>query len=62
MLANGQGSDTDLVEAYAWLKISADNGYAPAAEPIKQLGDELSSAEKKAANEKLQELKKEFKL
>ena len=58
MIANGQGSSADLVEAYAWLKISADNGYSPAADSVKQLGQELSSNEKKQADEKIKSLKK----
>ncbi len=62
MLANGQGSPADLISAYAWLKISADNGYAPAADSVKQLGAELSSSEKKAAEKKITELKKQYKL
>lgn len=62
MLANGQGSSADLVEAYAWLKISADNGYSAASDSVKQLGDELSSGEKKQAAEKIKSIKEEFKL
>lgn len=61
MLANGQGSEADLVEAYAWLAIAAENGYSAATEAIKQLGEELSSAEKKAATEKIEQLKKDLK-
>ena len=62
MLASGQGGDADLVEAYAWLKIAADNGSAAAKDSAKQLGSELSSGEKKQANEKIKQLKKEYKL
>ncbi|MCK5647455.1 MAG: sel1 repeat family protein [Gammaproteobacteria bacterium] len=62
MLANGQGSPADLVEAYAWLKISAENGYSAAADSVKQLSEELSSGEKKAAEKRINSLKKEFKL
>lgn len=62
MLANGQGSSADLIEAYAWLKISAENGYSAAADSVKQLSEELSSSEKKAAEKKINSLKKEFKL
>jgi TPR repeat protein len=62
MLANGQGSSADLVEAYAWLKISADNGYSAATDSVKQLNGELSSKEKKAAEEKILSIKKEFNL
>ncbi len=62
MLANGQGSPADLISAYAWLKISADNGYAPAEDSVKQLGAELSSTEKKAAEQKINKLKKQYKL
>lgn len=62
MLANGQGSNADLVEAYAWLKISSENGYSAADESVKQLREELSSSEKKTADEKIEQLKKEFKL
>ncbi len=61
MMANGQGGPADLVTAYAWLKVSADNGYAPAADSLKQLGAELSSSEKKEAENKLQELKAKYK-
>lgn len=61
MIANGQGGPADLVEAYAWLKISAENGYPAAADSVKQLGDELSSDEKKLANERLNSLKKSLK-
>ena len=62
MLANGQGSSANLVEAYAWLKISSENGYSAAGDSVKQLGDELSSGEKKKADEKISSIKKEFKL
>jgi TPR repeat protein len=62
MLANGQGSDANLVEAYAWLKIAATNGYNAAVDVIKQLGVELSSTEKKQAIEKISVFKKEYKL
>ncbi|WP_198262731.1 tetratricopeptide repeat protein [sulfur-oxidizing endosymbiont of Gigantopelta aegis] len=62
MMANGQGSDVDLVGAYAWLKISADNAYSAANDSVKQLGEELSSKEKQAADEKIQSLKKEYNL
>ena len=58
MIANGQGSETNLVEAYAWLKLSDANGYAPAADAVKQLGSELSSSEKKQAEEKYNSIKK----
>ncbi len=61
MMANDQGGPADLVTAYAWLKVSADNGYAPAAGSLKQLGAELSSSEKKEAENKLQELKAKYK-
>jgi TPR repeat protein len=62
MLANGHGSSANLVEAYAWLKISSENGYSAAADSVKQLGDELSSSEKKEANEQIESLRKEFNL
>lgn len=62
MLASGIGIDADLVEAYAWLKISQSNGYGPATDSIKQMGAELSSSEKKQADKKMAELRKEFKL
>lgn len=62
MLASGHGSSANLVEAYAWLKIASDNGYPAAADSVKQLGGELSSSEKKEANEQLKSIKKEFKL
>jgi len=62
MLANGQGSSADLVTAYAWLKISADNGYSAAVDSVKQLKEELSAKEKKSADEKIQTIKKEFNL
>lgn len=62
MLANGHGSNVNLVEAFAWLKISADNGYSAATDSVKQLGEELSSKEKKKADEKINELKTKFKL
>ena len=62
MIANGQGSPADLIEAYAWLKISADNGYSAAGDSVKQLGAELTSEEKKEADERVISLKKEFKL
>ncbi len=62
MLANGQGSSADLVEAYAWLKISADNGFSDASGSVTQLGEELSSTEKKQAAEKIKSIKAEFKL
>lgn len=62
MLANGHGSSADLIEAYAWLKISSNNGYSAAEDSVKQLGDELSSGEKKKADEKIISIKKEFKL
>lgn len=61
MIANGQGSDADLVEAYAWLQISADNGFSAAADSVKQLGEELSSSEKKQASEKISSIKKSLK-
>jgi TPR repeat protein len=61
MLANGQGSETNLIEAYAWLKISADNGYSAAMDSVKQLGEELSSTEKKAADDKINIIKKQLK-
>lgn len=57
MIANGQGGSVDLVEAYAWLKISADNGYSAASDSVKQLGEELSSGEKKQAAEKINDIK-----
>lgn len=60
MLANGMGSSANLVEAYAWLKISDDNGYSAASDSVLQLGQELSSGEKKSAEEKIQAIKKEF--
>lgn len=62
MLANGQGSKTDLIEAFAWLKIAADNGYSAASDSVRQLGAELSSSERKQADEKISKLKKEFNL
>ena len=62
MMASGLGTEANLVEAYAWLKISNSKGYAPAADVIKQMGAELSSNEKKQAEKKIAELKKEFKL
>ncbi len=62
MLANGQGSPVDLIEAYAWLKISADNGYSAAADAMTQLGEELSSDEKKTAIERIDSIKNEFTL
>ncbi len=62
MVANGQGGPADLITAYAWLKISAENGYAPAVDSLKQLGGELSSSEKKEAEEKVTELKHKYKL
>ena len=62
MIANGQGSNVDLVEAYAWLKISADNGYSPAKDSVRQLGEELSSGEKKQADEMIKSLKKKLKI
>jgi len=61
MIANGQGSEIDLVEAYAWLKFSAKNGYAPASDAVKQLGRELTSGEKKQADEKYNSIKKKLK-
>ena len=61
MIANGQGSSVDLVEAYAWLKVSADNGYAPARDSVSQLGEELSSDEKKQADERIKSIKKKLK-
>ena len=62
MLASGLGTEADLVEAYAWLKISQKRGYAPATEVINKMGPELSSSEKKQADKKIAELKKQFKL
>lgn len=62
MLASMLGTEADLVSAYAWLNISQKRGYAPATEAIKQIGVELSSNEKKQADEKIIELKKQFKL
>lgn len=62
MIANGQGAQTDLVEAYAWLSISAKNGYAEAADAEKNIAAELSSSEKKAAEKRIEELKKKYKL
>jgi len=61
MIANGQGSELDLVEAYAWLKLSEVSGYEPAADAVKELGSELTSAEKKQAEEKYNSIKKKLK-
>ena len=61
MIANGQGSSADLVEAFAWLNIAAENGYSAAADSVKQLGDELSSAEKDKAVKQIVIIKKSFK-
>jgi len=62
MLANGHGSSANLVEAYAWLKISSNNGYSAAEDSVKQLGAELSSSEKEQAEERISQIKEEFKL
>ena len=62
MLANGQGSQVNLVEAYAWLKIASDNGYTAARDSVRQLGAELSSSEKKQAEETISKLKTDYKL
>jgi TPR repeat protein len=62
MLANGQGGSSDLVAAYAWLKIAAENGSLAAKDSAKQMAEELSSGEKKQADEKLELLKKEYEL
>ncbi len=61
MIANGQGSNADLVEAYAWFTISAENAYATANDSVQQLGNELSSHEKKQAVTKITEIKKTLK-
>ncbi|MCU7801355.1 MAG: sel1 repeat family protein [gamma proteobacterium symbiont of Lucinoma myriamae] len=61
MIANGQGGPVDLVEAYAWLRISDKNGYPAAADSVKQLGNELSSDEKKQSDERVNNIIKSLK-
>ena len=62
LVNDGQGSVAEIIEGFAWLKISMEKGYEPAKDSIDKLQADMSSKEKQRAEEKVTELKQKFKL
>ena len=60
MLMEGQGTDRDYVEAYAWFKLASQGGYKLATDTLIELSPLMSTDDKQAGQIRFQQLSQQL--